>query len=135
MAEQPFSLKERIKSHIAVSTMQFFASFSLRNNQRIGTALGRLLYRLPNNTKHVAKTNIALCFPHLSAHEQAELVQSTLIENAKGAAEMTWLWHKPREALARVKDVMDVEAVHETIAANKPDIILAPHLATLEMQH
>lgn len=133
MAEHPLSLKEKFKGRIAVGAMQLLARFSLRTNQRIGTALGRLLYRVPNSTKHVASTNIALCFPNLTAQQQAELVQNALIENAKGAAEMAWLWHKPDAALACVKDVLGVEALRATIAANQPAIILAPHLGAFEV--
>lgn len=133
MADTELTLKQKLKGRAAIGALKFFAAFSLRTNQRIGAGLGRLAYHLPTNTRRITSTNIALCFPNLSASQQQQLVKASLVETAKGATEMAWLWHKPDAALAKVKEVVGVEALRSTIEANEPAIILAPHLGAFEV--
>ena len=37
---------------------------------KLGRGFGRLMYRLMNNRRHIAQTNIRLCFPELNAEER-----------------------------------------------------------------
>lgn len=133
MATTEHSLKEKIKSQLAVGALRFFSRFSLSTNHKIGNAVGSLLNTVPNDMKRIASINIALCFPELNAQEQAQLVKETLQETAKGTVEMAWFWHQPDAALAKVKEVVGVEAMRATLNANEPAIILAPHLGAFEV--
>lgn len=133
MATKEETLKEKIKSRLAVGALRFFSRFSLSTNHKIGTVIGHLLNAIPNDTKRITRINIALCFPHLTAEEQTQLVKEALLEAAKGTVEMAWFWHKPDEALAAVTEVMGADAMRTALAANEPVIILAPHLGAFEV--
>ena len=50
----------------------------------IGKGLGILLHKVLKSRRRVAEVNIRLCFPELSAEEQAKLVRENFINTAIG---------------------------------------------------
>lgn len=127
------SFSEKLKSALAYNTLKGVASLSLRGNHALARRFAALMNLFSNRTRDVARTNIALCFPHLSAEEQRKLAYESLIEAAKGSTETGWFWFNPDKALSMVKQVSGDAALRETLAANKPAIILAPHLGAFEV--
>ncbi len=127
------SYSQKIKNVLAFRVLQAVASLSLRANHRLAQRIAALMNLFSNRTRDVARTNIQLCFPELSPKEQAALAYENLVESAKGSAEMGWFWFNPEKALNMVKAVSGDGPLRETLAANEPAIILAPHLGAFEV--
>lgn len=127
------STSEKLKSKLAYGALRSVAGLSLRANHGLAARVAALMNVFSNRTRDVTRTNIALCFPELSAKEQEQLAYASLVESAKGSAEMGWFWFNPDKALNMVKSVSGDQALHDTIAANEPAIILAPHLGAFEV--
>lgn len=132
MAKSP-SLINKLKNPLAYNALRMLASISLRANHKFATRIAALMNLIPNRTRDVTYKNIALCFPDLSEKQQKALAYESLVEAAKGSAEMGWFWFNPDKALAMVRQVDGADALRDTLAANKPAIILAPHLGAFEV--
>lgn len=110
------------------------AALPLPVAQGLGTAVGRLLYRVPNGSRRVAETNLQLCFPELSVEARHELLRQTLVETGKTAAELGAIWFWPPErALGLVREVVGEEHYHASAARGRGVIALTPHLGQWEM--
>ncbi len=127
------SFSEKLKSALAFNALRGVASLSLRANHGLASRVAFIMNLFSNRTRDVARTNIALCFPHLNEAEQQALAYESLVEAAKGSAEMGWFWFNPDKALSMVKQVSGDAPLRETLAANEPAIILAPHLGAFEV--
>ncbi len=102
--------------------------------QRLGVALGTLMFWLPNREKRVATINIGICFPELSAREQRQLVKKTLIENAKMLFELPRIFQQGGTfATGLIREVKGIEHFQEALKQNKGVILLAPHLGNWEI--
>ena len=66
----------------------------------LGRGIGRLGYRLSSSRRHVAQTNIDLCFPDLDDDERQAMVHATFEHAALGALEAMLPWLNPRRDLA-----------------------------------
>ncbi|MBI3221970.1 MAG: lipid A biosynthesis acyltransferase [Nitrosomonadales bacterium] len=98
---------------------------------RIGDMLGWLLYALGAERRHVADTNLRLCFPELSEHERAVLVRKNFQMFARSLLERSILWWSSAE---RIQSLIRVEGWHHMQAVQPgPVIMLAPHFVALDV--
>lgn len=105
-----------------------------RLSQYLGSVAGRLLYRFGGREKAVATTNIALCFPELSAIQQQQLIKNSLIENAKTLLEIPRIFQRGGDyAISLVKSTQGIEHYHQAVMSGKGIILLAPHLGNWEL--
>lgn len=112
----------------------FFSVLPLSVSQKIGAVVGRLLFSMDNREKRVAKINIDLCFQHLSASDKSQLLQKTLIENAKTLFEIPKIYKKGgKYAISLVSEVSGLEHYHQALASGKGVVLLAPHLGNWEI--
>jgi KDO2-lipid IV(A) lauroyltransferase len=111
-----------------------FALLPLRAAHALGAGIGALFGIIPNRRRRTSETNIRLCFPELTGAEQRALARASLIEFAKGFAELGTLWTRDAEELRRlVRDTRGEDAVRAAIAAGKGVIIAAPHHGAWEL--
>ena len=69
----------------------------------LGRGLGRVIYWLPNQRKHVARINIGLCFPDMTAAQRKRLLKRNMIATGQGLIEqMMSLWCHHDRFLERV---------------------------------
>ena len=112
----------------------FLSKFSLANQQRIGSALGRFLSWFPNYNRDVIRINLKTAFPHLSADEHHNLALQTLQENVKSFAELGAIWGWPIEQVfPLIKQVHGEELIAQAFAKNKGVIMLSPHFGCWEI--
>lgn len=99
----------------------------------IGRLIGRLGYRFARGRRHICETNIALCFPELSAQEQQQLVRDTFLSNGMGIMEIGLSWcREPAEFMDRVK-THGVENVEKAMAQDRGLLLVSAHFCTLEL--
>ena len=93
---------------LLIGFMRLIAALPYPVQQALGTALGKLLYKLGGKRKSIAEDNIRACFPELDEQQQAQLVRETFVANAKGYVECCIAWWCPIRPFA---DKMIVEGL------------------------
>jgi Kdo2-lipid IVA lauroyltransferase/acyltransferase len=122
-------------SYVVWLLMRVLGLIPLRSMQFAGRGFGRLLSTLPIRASRVARQNIALCFPALSARAQRALMREALAHTAQSVFELPWIWTRPyAEQTAR----MDVDAtasarIAEMLAQGRGLILAAPHIGAWEL--
>ena len=123
-----------MRAFLIRALLHAMALFPLPINHAIGTALGWLLYAIPNTLRRTVFTNLQLCFPELDHKALNRLARQSLIETGKTVTEMgpLWLW-SPKRVLRLVRDIDNIELLQDALAHEKGVILLAPHLGAWEM--
>jgi KDO2-lipid IV(A) lauroyltransferase len=99
----------------------------------LGKAIGRLGHRVAAGRRAVARRNIELCFPELSARERDDLAREHF--EALGCSLMEWAlgrWASDRK-LERLTTLTGVEHVNEAMENGKGVILLSAHFTSLEI--
>lgn len=122
------------KGAVAVGFLKFFSLLPFAVAQRLGAALGWLMWKLPNRSRTVARINIAHCFPALSAAEQEQLVGENLINTGRSFAESAcaWMW-SPQKTVALIKEVEGEHLLDEALAEGKGVVGITSHLGNWEV--
>lgn len=125
---------EKIKGALVVGALRLVAALPWPAVQRLGAALGWLLWKLPNRSREVVRINLAKCFPELGAAEREALVGCTLGEVGKSFAESAciWLWPAPR-TLQYVREVEGLEVFQAALASGKGVVTITSHLGNWEI--
>ena len=123
-----------IQGALFKALVRFFSWFSLGMQQRIGAAIGWLLWRLPNSAKTVSAKNIEIAFPKLTQDAQAKLLKASLIETGKTFTELgaIWCWPQPKK-LALIQRVEGAEKLAEAVKLGKGVMVLSPHVGCWEI--
>ena len=93
--------------------------------------VGLFLYILPTNRKHIAKTNIELCFPELDKTQQATLLRENFVNMGIAIMELgiAWWWSKKR--FSKLLKFEGLEHLQQ--AEGKGIILLSIHYTTIEV--
>lgn len=128
-----------MKALLIQSFLRTLSYLPLRRTHQLATALGKLLYRFPNNSiSRVTRINVQQCFPALAQLENCPalevLIQQSLIETCKTFMELgaLWCWSKP-QLLGLVQQVSGEDCLHTALQQGKGVILLTPHLGAWEM--
>ena len=97
----------------------------------VGQGLGLLAYTLGRERRRVARTNLRLCFPELSAAVRERLVRSHFRALSRSFFEHGILWWS---SAARIRRLVRIEGEQYLAAVQgQPLILLAPHFVGLDM--
>ncbi len=99
----------------------------------LGAALGMLFYALHGGRRRVVRTNIARCFPHLSAREQARLVRAQYYGAGQALFDLGIAWWASLARLKRLTRFRGREHYDAALAAGRNVILIAPHFFALEV--
>lgn len=114
--------------------LRLFAGMPLPLNHALGTALGSLLWFLPNDLRRTTLDNLARCFPERSVRERHRLARRSLVETGKTLTETGPLWCWPGErALALVRETRGRELLDAALARGRGLILATPHLGAWEL--
>ena len=97
----------------------------------LGKGIGLLVYTLPTRRKTIARRNIEICFPELSAEQQRAMLRANFINTGIALMEVgiAWWWPKKRFAkLLQFEGLENLEAVKD-----RGIMILGIHYTTLEI--
>jgi KDO2-lipid IV(A) lauroyltransferase len=101
--------------------------------RRIGRALGWMLAWLAGPRRRVAKRNIALCFPQMSAAQQAELLRESFADLGIGLFEFSRAWFGDVDALAVDVQIEGLQHLQALQAAKRGVLLVSGHFTTLEV--
>ncbi|WP_295855807.1 lipid A biosynthesis acyltransferase [uncultured Xylophilus sp.] len=116
-------------SRLGVWFMRLLAWLPLSWVRGLGWLLGRALYALVRSRRRVVETNLALCFPQQDAAARRALARATFVRFAQSWLDRGWLWHAPRDVVAR--RVVLAGAVQE-LDGDAPTILFCPHFFGLD---
>ncbi|HQQ64143.1 MAG TPA: lysophospholipid acyltransferase family protein [Pseudomonadales bacterium] len=127
-------LSEKIQAAVVRGACAFVAWFSLPVIQRLGTALGYLLWISGSRARKTTCINIGLCFPELSDAERETLARQSLVETGKTIMETGAFWNWSLEKCRRLIRHIEGEQLFVDSCADKRGLILlAPHLCAWEV--
>ena len=99
----------------------------------IGRGLGRCAQLLPLPYAAIARRNIELCLPELSAHEREALLERHFAALGMGLVESAMTWWSRDARITALSTVEGVEHLERALAAGRGAIILGAHFTTLEI--
>ena len=88
--------------------------------QGLGSAIGWLMWKLPNRSREVARINLHKCFPELSAAELDVLLGKTLRQTGMAFTESACAWIWPAEkTLGLIREVEGLEVLQAALASGR----------------
>jgi KDO2-lipid IV(A) lauroyltransferase len=98
---------------------------------KVGNALGILLYWFAGERRHVAATNLRLCFPELPEREREALARKNFQAFARSFLERGVLWWSEPQCLRQLVRIAGYE--HLQKLEGQPVILLVPHFVALDV--
>lgn len=99
----------------------------------LGKWLGRLARLLPVKYVRIARRNLELCMPELSAAERERLLTHHFESIGIGLFEIAVAWWAPASRIEPLTEVIGSDHLHAALAKGKGAILLSAHFTTLEM--
>jgi len=125
---------EKLKAILVIALIRFLGRMSLKRIQKLGSALGTLIWRLNLSPAQVTRKNLKLCYPELTEENREEWVLASLQETGKVALEMGAVWEWPVEkSLGLIKEIRGQYLIDRAIEKRQGIIVLAPHLGNWEL--
>lgn len=127
-------MMDTFKAKLVIFFLKLLAVLSLKNAQRLGGVVGRILWMGDSRLTRVTKENIELCYPDLPENERQQLIKNSLLETGKLFSEFGVMWEWPEEkTLALIRSVEGKEHLDAIAAKGKGVIVLAPHHGNWEL--
>ena len=99
----------------------------------LGRLLGEIAWRCNNREATITRANIALCFPAMSADQQARVARTSLHNWGMTIFEVPIVWRKGLKALDLIGTVHGDDAMRRQLATGRGTIMLSPHLGNWEL--
>lgn len=99
----------------------------------LGRGVGRLSWFLARKRRHIAETNIRLCFPELSDKEQRALAKASIVSTGEAMIEMAGAYFNHRVDLSDKLTVKGFAHVDNAQAQDKGVILLGMHLNSIDV--
>jgi len=116
-------------SRLSLKLMRAIAPLPLTWVRALGVLLGWALYLVVGLRRRVARTNLRLCFPHLTEAECRQRMRRLFVYVAQSWLDRSWLWHgAPDLVRSRLKLTGEVQA----LTGHEPTVIFAPHFVGLD---
>ena len=125
-----------IKSVVALTVIRSLGLMSLPVARAFGTGMAKLVRLSGGRMAKVTQKNIELCFPDMSPHQRAELVDKSINETCKTMAEAGLAWAGTEQKFRRNENqIMAVRNVHlfeKAVSDGKGLLLLTLHLGNWE---
>lgn len=122
-----------LMTKIWVAVVKSMASWTPASRARLARLIGWLFWTLVPKRRHVALTNLRLCFPNWTEEKRVAVAKSCFNNLARAALDHGVLWAGSREDIANFVRFDDgvIEAITDE-ENHRPLIVIAPHFAGLD---
>lgn len=118
---------------LGIALMWLVAQLPIRLQWWLGKVAGLLAWKLARSRRHIAETNIRLCFPELNRQQQAALVRNTFIANGIGLLELGIAWFRNPKSFRKITTVHGLEHLENAQQAGHGVLLLGGHYSTLDL--
>ena len=123
-----------LKGRLVVGFLRLFALLPWRAVQAVGSAIGWLMWKLPNGSRQVVRVNLGKCFPDMPAQEREALVGQTLKDIGKTLTESACAWIWPaQKSLGLIRQVEGMDVLQQALQSGKGVVLISSHLGNWEM--
>lgn len=98
----------------------------------LGRGLGRLLYLLGRERRHITLTNLRLCFPGMTEAQRETMAKRHFEAFGRSFLERGLLWWASESRIRRLVTVTGREHL-DALYGKQPVILLVPHFVALDM--
>lgn len=99
----------------------------------LGGAVGSGLFHLMRRRRHIARTNLALCFPEMSERQREKILRAHFKSLGIALIEMGAAWWASDWRLEGLAKVTGLEHLEKALAEGRGAILLSAHFVSLEM--
>lgn len=117
-------------SRIVFALMWLVHFLPLGAQAALGNALGRALFWLIPERRHVTRINLAKCFPDMDPAARERLARAHFRAFTRSFVERGILWWAPRERIVRLVRLEGLE--HLRALGDTPAILFVPHFVGLD---
>ncbi|MBL4834006.1 MAG: lipid A biosynthesis lauroyl acyltransferase [Pseudomonas sp.] len=99
----------------------------------LGRLVGRVMLIFMRERRHIAETNLQLCFPQWTHDRRQQVLRDNFESNGIALFEMAMAWWWPPQRLARLAHVEGLEHLQNAAAAGQGVVLVSLHFTTLEL--
>ena len=123
-----------LKSNSALVFLKLLSWLPLLASRALGRFLGRLIIWLNLQPIRVARINLALCYPQLSAEDVETLSRERMLHLGQALCETPRLWHKGNPWLdTKIIAIEGQEHLQAALANDRGTILIIPHQGNWEV--
>lgn len=114
---------------VLIAMMRVLAWLPLPLIRGLGAVLGRVLYAFAKERRHIASTNLRLCFPQWSEAKLEQVSRQHFVCVMQSLLDRAWLWHAPVQVL---KKRLQVSGDLSFLQQEGGVVVFAPHFVGLD---
>lgn len=118
---------------VGLGLMRAVEPLPYSTQRRVGSALGHLIRRLPLAYLRIARRNIELCHPEMSAAEQESLLRRHCQSLGIAVCETANSWWSVDAKVSRHARIDGLEHLHAALAKGRGAILIGGHFTTIEI--
>lgn len=105
----------------------------LKPQRAAGKALGLLLHAIAKRRRHIADTNLQICYPNMNADERKALIKEHFKSMGQGVFETFSSWFQPPEKLVKLAEFDDQALVADLLSRGTGGILIGGHFSSLDL--
>ncbi len=115
-------------SWLMVLVLAVSAWVPLALTRPLGAALGLLMMAANRKRRQIARINLQLCFPHMSARQRARILRRHFIASGQAALDLGLLVFGAKRRILRLGRIRGLEPYRELVRHGRNVILLVPHM-------
>lgn len=121
------SINPSTSKRFGLSLLRASEKLPLPVTRKIGSLLGLAYYAANKKRRHIAKTNISLCFPELSESEQRRIMLRSYKAYGQGIMDLPHLWWGSDKKFNKMIEFEGLEAASSLLDQQIPVIFVTSH--------
>lgn len=131
--QQSIRTKSSSKTRIIAYLLKLFSQLQPITRLRIGAILGWLTMRLARSRVHIARKNLALCFPSKYPRQREKLLKEHFRALAQSVVDRGVLWYGTPDEIRTLATLSGFDKMDALLTQGRPIIGFAPHFVSVDV--